>query len=106
MMDSLSEVSSEERKREQLLERWKYLLDLYQEQPHLLDPHLPTILGTCYPFLHNLLTSVGDPRHFGAGSVLTDPDLALDPDPISDPTAFFSDFKDAAKIIFLHIFFL
>ena len=45
MMDSLMLVSSEERKREQLLERWKYLLDLYQEQPHLLDPHLPTILG-------------------------------------------------------------
>jgi hypothetical protein len=61
MMDSLSEVSSEERKREQLLERWKYLLDLYQEQPHLLDPHLPTILGTSYPFLHKLLTSVWDP---------------------------------------------
>jgi hypothetical protein len=48
MMNSLSEVSSEERKREQLLERWKYLLDLYQEQPHLLDPHLPTILGTVH----------------------------------------------------------
>jgi len=45
MMDTLREVSSEERKREQLLERWKYLLDLYQEQPHLLDPHLTTILG-------------------------------------------------------------
>ena len=35
----------EERREEQLLERWKYLLDLYQEQPHLIDPHLPHILG-------------------------------------------------------------
>ena len=44
-MDSVADVSGEERKTEQLLERWKYVLDLYQEQPHLLDPHLPAILG-------------------------------------------------------------
>lgn len=47
IMDSMADKNlSQDRKREQLLERWKYVLDLYQEQPHLLDPHLPTILGT------------------------------------------------------------
>jgi tubulin-specific chaperone D len=45
MISSVMEVSGEERRREQLLERWRYVLDLYQEQPHLLDPHLPAILG-------------------------------------------------------------
>ncbi len=44
-----------------------------------------------------LLCSVGDPWHFGA-----DPD----PAPAPDPTPFLSDFKDAKKNFFLHIFFL
>jgi hypothetical protein len=30
----------------------------------------------------------------------------MDPDPASDPTPFFSDFKDAKKLIFFLIFFL
>jgi len=34
----------QERKAEQLLERWKFIFDAYQEQPHLIDPHLATIL--------------------------------------------------------------
>ena len=27
------------------MERFKYVLDWYQEQPHLLDPHLESLLG-------------------------------------------------------------
>ncbi len=48
------------------------------------------------------LTSVGDPWHFGCGSRSGSPDPYLwlmDP----DPTPFFSDLKDAKKIIFLHL---
>ena len=45
MMSSAWEKVEDERKEEQLLERWKYLFDLYQEQPHLIDPHLTSILG-------------------------------------------------------------
>ncbi len=49
---------------------------------------------------HNLESSVGDLWHFGAEP---DPYLWLmdpDPDPTSDPTPFFIDFKDANKIFF------
>ena len=35
----------DERGTETLLERWKFVLDTYQEQPHLIDPHLANILG-------------------------------------------------------------
>jgi hypothetical protein len=35
-----------------------------------------------------------------------DPDPDPDPDPTSNPTPFFSDFKDAQKIFFFCIFFL
>ncbi len=57
-----------------------------------------------------VLTSVGDPWHFGAAPD-PDPDPYLwlmdpDPDPTSDPTSFFIDFKDAKQNIFFHIFFL
>ena len=45
MIDGAWEQLEDERKEEQLLERWKCLLDLYQEQPHLIDPHLNGILG-------------------------------------------------------------
>jgi hypothetical protein len=47
------------------------------------------------------LTDVGDPGLFGADS---DPRLRSDPDPTPDPTPFFSDFKDAKKIIFFIFF--
>jgi hypothetical protein len=44
--------------------------------------------------------SVVDPWHFGA-----DPYLWLtDPGPTPDPTPFFSDFKDAKKLIFSYFF--
>jgi hypothetical protein len=33
-----------------------------------------------------------------------DPDPTLDPDPTKDPTPFFSEFKDAKKNYFFHIF--
>ena len=45
MMGFAWEHLENERDEEQILERWKYVLDLYQEQPHLIDPHLDTILG-------------------------------------------------------------
>ena len=45
MMGAAWEHLENERDEEQILERWKYVLDLYQEQPHLIDPHLDTILG-------------------------------------------------------------
>ena len=48
MLGTAWEQVGEERREEHLLERWRYLLDLYQEQPHLLDPHLPQILGKRY----------------------------------------------------------
>ncbi len=45
------------------------------------------------------LPSVGDPWNFGAGPYLwlIDPD----PDPTTDPTLFFSDFKDAKNPILI-----
>ena len=36
------------RTEEKLVERWKLILDRYQEQPHLLDPALPKLLGMSY----------------------------------------------------------
>ncbi len=51
-------------------------------------------------------SSVGDPMTFWCGSGSSDLYLWLmDPDPTSDPTCFFDDFKDA-KRIFFHILFL
>ncbi len=58
-----------------------------------------------------LKTCAGDPWHFGADPdpwirtlpltlLLTEPDR----DPTPDPTPFFSDFKDAKKLIFSHFF--
>jgi len=40
MMEAAWEHLENERDEEQILERGKYVLDLYQEQPHLIDPHV------------------------------------------------------------------
>jgi hypothetical protein len=48
------------------------------------------------PVLVTVLTSVGDPRQFGADPYL----WLMYPDPNPDPTPFFSAFKDANKSYF------
>ncbi len=61
------------------------------------------VIPTRSQYLVMVITGVADPWYFGAG-----PNLYLwlmDPDPTPDPTPFFSNFKDAKKIIFFPHFF-
>ena len=41
----MEDTIKDENKHELVVERFKYVLDWYQEQPHLLDPHLESLLG-------------------------------------------------------------
>ena len=61
IIKGLEETIKDENKHELAVERFKYVLDWYQEQPHLLDPHLESLLGvlvdqirgeTSAPLLH------------------------------------------------------
>ena len=45
IINNLPETVFDDNKHELAVERFKYVLDWYQEQPHLLDPHLETILS-------------------------------------------------------------
>ena len=45
MVEELRKIYSSEVLVERAYQRFVYILNLYQEQPHLLDPHLDNILG-------------------------------------------------------------
>jgi len=45
IITKLEEIIEDTTKHELTVERFKYVLDWYQEQPHLLDPHLESILS-------------------------------------------------------------
>jgi hypothetical protein len=45
MIEELRTIYSSEVSVERAYQRFVYILDVYQEQPHLLDPHLENILG-------------------------------------------------------------
>ena len=45
IIQNLSETVNDDNKHELAVERFKYVLDWYQEQPHLLDPYLENILS-------------------------------------------------------------
>jgi len=45
VIHNLDETIKDDRKYEQMIQSFKYVLDLYQEQPHLLDPHLDGLLS-------------------------------------------------------------
>jgi len=45
IIKGLEDTIQDENKHELAVERFKYVLDWYQEQPHLLDPHLESLLG-------------------------------------------------------------
>ena len=61
IIKGLEQTIKDSNKHELAVERFKYVLDWYQEQPHLLDPHLESLLGllvdqirgeTSAPLLH------------------------------------------------------
>eukprot|EP00092_Neocalanus_flemingeri_P020394 GFUD01022092.1.p1 GENE.GFUD01022092.1~~GFUD01022092.1.p1 ORF type:complete len:1159 (+),score=370.35 GFUD01022092.1:112-3588(+) len=61
IIKGMEETIKDTNKHELAVERFKYVLDWYQEQPHLLDPHLESLLGllvdqirgeTSAPLLH------------------------------------------------------
>jgi len=45
IIKGLGNTIKDENAHELVVERFKYVLDWYQEQPHLLDPHLESLLG-------------------------------------------------------------
>jgi len=45
IIKGMEETIKDNNKHELAVERFKYVLDWYQEQPHLLDPHLESLLG-------------------------------------------------------------
>jgi len=45
IIKGMEDTIKDENKHELVVERFKYVLDWYQEQPHLLDPHLESLLG-------------------------------------------------------------
>ncbi len=43
LIEQLPATSQDLRRRERAHEQFKFICDTYQEQPHLVDPYLPTI---------------------------------------------------------------
>jgi hypothetical protein len=58
MIDNLRTVYSSEVSAEWAYQRFTYILNLYQEQPHLLDPHLDSILNKLIGIVRNGESSI------------------------------------------------
>lgn len=59
MIDNLKNVvTASQSVKEKSYERFKYILDQYHEQPHLIDPHLDVILDRCVTLVRNVENSV------------------------------------------------
>lgn len=53
MIDQLKSIYTTKKATECAYEKFRCVLTLYQEQPHLLDPHLETILGRIISIVRN-----------------------------------------------------
>ncbi|VDL94516.1 unnamed protein product [Schistocephalus solidus] len=63
ILDEIEPAVLDLRKGEKLLEKLTFIFNLYQEQPHLLDPFLPEMLNKCIR-LANQFSSNPDGQHF------------------------------------------
>ena len=59
LINNLSNSIQDERQHEIVSERFKFVLDLYQEQPHLLDPHLERLLSILVDQVRSVKPAIG-----------------------------------------------